>query len=314
MEYIIKNLNYKLDSPSVITLGKFDGLHRGHELLIEKLKEICARYKYNSVVFTFDIPPKPNSNPADAKVITTNEEKRFIFENNDIDVLFECPFVKEIMFMEPEDFIEWIVDKFKVKYIVVGTDFGFGHNRSGNYETLQQYADKYDYEVVVIDKKQYHGRDISSTYIREEIQKGNIELANKLLGYEFFVMGEIIHGRRLGRTIGIPTINMQMDTVKMLPPFGVYITKVIINDKWYMGVSNLGRKPTVGDDNPIGLETYIIDFCQNVYGQEVVVQFLKYLRPEHKFDTIELLKEQMNKDIMQTIKYYRNVTNYIDNQ
>ena len=128
MEYISKNLDYRQSAPSVITLGKFDGLHRGHELLIEKQKELCSLHNYKSVVFTFDIPPKPGMDSSMTKVITTNEEKRIVFEKNGIDILFECPFIKEIMCMEPEDFIKWIVDKFNVKYVVVGTDFGFGHN------------------------------------------------------------------------------------------------------------------------------------------------------------------------------------------
>lgn len=312
MEYISKNLDYRQSAPSVITLGKFDGLHRGHELLIEKQKELCSLHNYKSVVFTFDIPPKPGMDSSMTKVITTNEEKRIVFEKNGIDILFECPFIKEIMCMEPEDFIKWIVDKFNVKYVVVGTDFGFGHNRSGNYHTLQENADKYNYEVKVIDKKQYNGRDISSTYIREEIEQGNIELVNKLLGYEYFIKSKVVHGKQLGRTIGIPTINMNIPNEKVLPPKGVYITKVEVADKWYMGVSNIGNKPTVGDNNPLGLETYLIDFCQDIYGKDVTVQFLKYLRPEMKFKSIDELKEQMNKDIVKTYKYYRNITHNID--
>ena len=128
----------------------------------------------------------------------------------------------------------------------------------------------------------------------------------------YFIKSKVVHGKQLGRTIGIPTINMNIPNEKVLPPKGVYITKVEVADKWYMGVSNIGNKPTVGDNNPLGLETYLIDFCQDIYGKDVTVQFLKYLRPEMKFDSIDELKEQMNKDIVKTYKYYRNITHNID--
>ena len=312
MEYISKDLEYRQGTPSVITLGKFDGLHKGHELIIEKQKELCSLYNYKSIVFTFDIPPKPGVDKSMTKVITSNDEKKIVFERNGIDILFECPFIKEIMCMKPEEFIKWIVDKFNVKYFVVGTDCGFGHKRSGNYHTLQQYSSYYDYDVIVMDKKQYRGRDISSTYIREELENGNIELVNELLGYDYFIKGKIVHGKKLGRTIGIPTINMNIPQEKMLPPKGVYITKVLVDDMWYMGVSNIGNKPTVGNNNPLGLETYIIDFCQDIYGKDVTVEFLEFLRPEMKFDSIDALKDQMNNDIAITCKYYRNITKNID--
>lgn len=313
MKYIKKTLDYTIKSPSVITLGKFDGLHRGHELLMEKLKEISEKNQYNSIVFTFDIPPSSTLDVINQRVITTNEEKHYIFEQTGIDYLFECPFTKEIMCMEPEEFIAWMVRRFNVKCIIVGTDFRFGHNRAGNHEILEKYSDKYNYEVVVINKKQYEGRDISSTYIREELEAGNVKLANYLLGYEFFLNGEIIHGKKIGRTIGIPTINMSIPSEKIIPPFGVYITKVVIDGKEYTGVSNIGKKPTIEGDNPVGLETFILDFNEDVYGKHVCVKFVDFIRSERKFDSIDSLKEQMNNDIAYASKYYKNVTKNIDN-
>lgn len=313
MKYITKTLDYKIETPSVITLGKFDGLHKGHELLMEHLKEISDVNGYNSIVFTFDIPPNINANNEASKVITTNNEKKYIFEQTGIDYLFECPFTKEVMCMEPETFIAWLVRQFNIKAIVVGNDFHFGHNRAGDYKTLIEYSDKYGYEVNVINKIQYDGRDISSTYIREEIEKGNIKLSNKLLGYNFFINGEVIHGKKLGRTIGIPTINLPIPEDKIIPPYGVYVSKVIVGDKWYMGVSNIGKKPTIEGDNPVGIETFIIDFCQDIYGKNVNVELVDFVRAEKKFDSIDALKEQMNNDISIASKYYKNVTIDIDN-
>ena len=210
--------------------------------------------------------------------------------------------------MEPELFIKWIVEALTIKCIVVGKDFRFGHDRAGDYRTLEKFASKYGYEVIVLEKMQEDGRDISSTYVREEIAKGNIPKANHLLGYEYFVKSKVVHGKRIGRTIGIPTINMILPAEKLLPPNGVYVTKVFVGENWYMGVSNVGCKPTIAGDNPIGVETYIIDFCQDVYGKEVTVKFLEFLRPEKKFDSIEDLKTQMNADIVRAERYYRNIT------
>lgn len=308
MEYIRNTQKFRVLEPSVITLGKFDGLHRGHELLMENLKNASANAGYKTIVFTFDIPPKNKVDKAEYKVLTTNSEKHVIFEETGVDYLIECPFTQDIMCMEPELFIKWIVEALTIKCIVVGKDFRFGHDRAGDYRTLEKFASKYGYEVIVLEKMQEDGRDISSTYVREEIAKGNIPKANHLLGYEYFVKSKVVHGKRIGRTIGIPTINMILPAEKLLPPNGVYVTKVFVGENWYMGVSNVGCKPTIAGDNPIGVETYIIDFCQDVYGKEVTVKFLEFLRPEKKFDSIEDLKTQMNADIVRTERYYRNIT------
>ncbi len=308
MKYIRDTLNFHVDEPTVITFGKFDGLHRGHEYLMEKQIEQNLKYGYKRVVFTFDIPPKNEVLKEKSKVITTNEEKYFIFEKSGVDYLIECPFNREIMTMSPENFIKWIVKELNVKCIIVGNDFCFGYNRAGNYELLEELKSKYGYELLVVEKVKDDYKDISSTYIREEILNGNIKKANQLLGYPFFIRGNVIRGNQIGRTIGIPTINIAIPQDKILPPLGVYVSKVWLEDEWYMGVSNIGRKPTVGNDNPIGLETYIIDFNQNVYDKLVSVEFFDFIRPEIKFDSIEKLKEQMSFDINRTIKYYKNVT------
>lgn len=308
MEYIRHTLDFHIEEPTVITLGKFDGLHRGHELLMNELLERSSCYGYRTVVFTFDIPPRKQISDPAARVLTTNEEKHYIFESTGVDYLIECPFTQEVMTMEPEAFIEWMVTALHVKCFVLGEDFHFGHNRAGDYHILKKFGKTYGYETIVMEKVKEDGRDISSSYVREEIVKGNIPKANHLLGYEYFIKSTVVHGRKLGRTIGIPTINMILPEEKLLPPNGVYVTRVLVGEKWYMGVSNVGRKPTVADNHPIGVETYIIDFCQNVYGKEIVVQFLDHIRPEIKFASIEELKYQMNCDVVTAKKYYENIT------
>ncbi len=308
MKYIKNTINFEIEEPTVVTLGKFDGLHRGHEKLVDALLEYKEKKAIASVAFTFDIPPRNIIDDISAKVLTTNEEKEYIFDSTGIDYLIECPFTEEIMCMEPKSFIEWIVKALNMKCVVVGNDFRFGHKRAGDYHTLKEYEREFGYETIVIDKMKDENRDISSTYVREEIAIGNLKKANALLGYHYFIKSEVVHGRKLGCTIGVPTINMVLPTNKLLPPNGVYVTEVEIAGKRYVGVTNVGCKPTVSNSDMIGVETYILDFDQDVYGDSIIVAFVEYIRPEVKFDSVQKLKEQLQTDIMFARKYYENVT------
>lgn len=295
MKYL-KDFNHiQLTEDTVLSLGKFDGLHRGHELLMKSVFE-KARIGLKSAVFTFDVPPQSVAGHMQ-QVITTNAEKQRLFQENGIDYLIECPFTKEIMHMQAEQFIEEIAKRLCVKWIVVGTDFRFGHNRRGDYRMLLQYAGLYGYQVQVVQKMQHRGRDISSTYIREEIEKGNIELANELLGYPYFIQGKIMHGNQIGRTIGFPTINIEPPLQKLLPPFGVYVSYVWLDGKRYGGITNIGKKPTIQGNHPVNAETYIYDFAEDVYEKEARVDILHFVRPELKFKNVDELAKQLKKDL-----------------
>ncbi len=306
MKYIRNTVDFQIEEDTVISLGKFDGIHRGHELLMERLAE-KKREGLKAAIFTFDIPPRRNVQHVEAKVLTTNEEKMHIFEEMGIDYLIECPFTEEVMHMEPEDFIRMLVERLHVKCIVAGEDFRFGHNRRGDYRMLQEYAGKLGYEALILKKMKEDARDISSTFVREEIAAGNIEKANHLLGYRYFVKGMVKHGNQIGRTIGIPTINLIPPEEKLLPPFGVYVSEVAIGEERYQGVTNVGCKPTIEGNNPVGVETYLLDFHENVYDRIVTVEFISKIRAEHKFENIEALKEQMENDIAYTEAYFRNL-------
>lgn len=306
MKYIRNTVDFQIEEDTVISLGKFDGIHRGHELLMERLAE-KKREGLKAAIFTFDIPPRRNVQHVEAKVLTTNEEKMHIFEEMGIDYLIECPFTEEVMHMEPEDFIRMLVERLHVKCIVAGEDFRFGHNRRGDYRMLQEYAGKLGYEALILKKMKEDARDISSTFVREEIAAGNIEKANHLLGYRYFVKGMVKHGNQIGRTIGIPTLNLIPPEEKLLPPFGVYVSEVVIGEERYQGVTNVGCKPTIEGNNPVGVETYLLDFHENVYDRIVTVEFISKIRAEHKFENIEALKEQMENDIAYTEAYFRNL-------
>lgn len=296
MIYLRGTTEFQIEEPTVMTFGKFDGIHRGHKMLLDTLLD-KKKDDYKAVVFTFDIPPRKEVSNDEGTVLTTNEEKRHIFENLGIDYVVECPFTAEIRNMEAVDFIRMIVDKLHVKFMVVGTDFHFGHNRRGDYKLLMEYADVFGYEVQVVEKIQCDGRDISSTFVREEIKAGNIEKANELLGVPYFIQGIVEHGNQIGRTIGFPTINLIPEEEKLLPPFGVYVTKVFIGGEEYCGVTNVGRKPTIEGDNPIGVETNVLDFSDDVYNSTVEVEFLHGIRGETKFESIDALKAQLQQDI-----------------
>ncbi len=294
MRYEKDFLHLQLTEPTVLSLGKFDGLHRGHELLMESVFE-KAQTGLKAAVFTFDIPPVRMDSMH--QVITTNEEKQKLFLERGVDYLIECPFTEEIMHMEAEQFIEEIVRRLCVKWIVVGTDFHFGHNRRGDYHMLQEYAPVYGYQLRVVQKMQYQGRDISSTYIREALLKGSIEFANELLGYPYFIRGKIIHGNQIGRTIGFPTININPPPQKLLPPYGVYVSRIRLDGKRYGGITNIGKKPTIRGDYPAGAETYIYDFHGDVYEKTARVELLHFERPEMRFAGIGELRAQLEKDL-----------------
>ncbi len=294
MRYEKDFLHLQLTEPTVLSLGKFDGLHRGHELLMESVFE-KAQTGLKAAVFTFDIPPVRMDSMH--QVITTNEEKQKLFLERGVDYLIECPFTEEIMHMEAEQFIEEIVRRICVKWIVVGTDFHFGHNRRGDYHMLQEYAPVYGYQLRVVQKMQYQGRDISSTYIREALLKGSIEFANELLGYPYFIRGKIIHGNQIGRTIGFPTININPPPQKLLPPYGVYVSRIRLDGKRYGGITNIGKKPTIRGDYPAGAETYIYDFHGDVYEKTARVELLHFERPEMRFAGIGELRAQLEKDL-----------------
>ena len=198
---------------TAVTLGKFDGLHRGHQKLLNRIMKYAQKEDCDSVVCAFDM---------DRDCLMTNEERRAFLEDK-VDYLIEIPFTREMMEMEAEKFIDEILHKkLHASHIVVGTDFNFGHEKRGNHQMLEKYAAKYGYTVDVVEKAYYKDREISSTYIRELLLNGNVPLANKLLGYPYEITSVVEHGQHLGRTLGFPTMNLAPQEKKILPKYGVY--------------------------------------------------------------------------------------------
>lgn len=301
---ILKGIDFKIKN-SAVSLGKFDGIHQGHRLL---LREILEENAGIPTVFTFAMDGKTAGHDHSFRQqIYGQDEKNWILENMGIQREIIFPFNEATRQMPPKEFIEKILhEAMDARLICVGEDFHFGKDRSGDVAFLQKYAEKYQYRLKIFPKLRVDGTVVSSTRIRSLLQKGKLESANRLLGEAFFFMGEVIHGNALGRTMQMPTANVKPEPGKVLPPAGVYASMVTVGEKQYPAVSNLGYKPTVGSAS-ICLESYLLDFDQDIYGEKIRVSFYRFLRPERKFADLEELREQMLQDKLQAADTLRNL-------
>ncbi len=298
---------------SVVTLGKFDGLHRGHQLLIREVLRIGHDEGLKTVVFTFGVHPRAMVAGRPQELLLTNAEKRERLENLGIDMEVEFPFNDTTSHMPPEEFVRKIlVGKLRAKKVIVGTDFGFGYKRAGNVELLQAMSGACGFEVMVKKKlKTKEGLDISSSYIKDLLRLGHMEQVNGLLGYPFSVTAPVIQGNHYGRTFGMPTINQTPPPEKLMPPNGVYVSRTLIDGVSYKSVTNIGVKPTIDGRYPKGVETHIHDFDRDIYGKTVQVQLYSYARPEMKFDSKEHLIEQMRRDSRSALDFWEDEGRWI---
>lgn len=306
MRYITDTTEFQIKEPTIVTLGKFDGRHRGHQKLLRTMEELKKSLGYPTAIFTFGVAPMEQMTGQVQTVITTNLERRANMEKMGIDYLVEYPFNEETRRMEPQAFVKDILaGRMHAREIVVGPDCSFGYKGAGDAELLRQMAEPLGYRLHVIEKEKDDARDISSTYIREELEKGNVEKANALLGEPYAVHGIVVHGNHIGSSIlGFPTANLEPPAIKRLPRFGVYVSRVLVDGVYYRGVTNIGKKPTVEGRNPVGVETYIFDLDKDIYGNVIEVQLLAFDRPEQKFSSLDELKERIEKDKDFAARYY----------
>jgi len=313
---IIKDIDNLDIVRTIVTLGKFDGNHIGHTLLFntairiknENIDNQKDDEQLSVVIFTFDIPVSKIVNNKEINSIYTTEERLLHHYSEGIDYLVIFPFNETTRNMSPEDFVvDVLVNKLHVHTIVVGEDFCFGKNRSGNVDTLKYLGEKYLFNVSALKKVMYKPSDydtpqeVSSTLIKEELLKGNIEDANNMLGEPFHIKGKVVYGKQLGQKIGFPTINVEVSEDKLLPPNGVYATKTVIKGKEYLGITNIGTRPTFDDGENRSVENNLFDFSQDVYGEIAEVRFYKFIRPETKFDSPDDLVREIN-DNVETVK------------
>lgn len=302
MEIIENTAEFRMHNTAVC-LGKFDGIHIGHQLLLNKIVEEKSKGR-TSVVFTFALHPANLFSDKKIDLIDTQEEKRKKMQEAGVDILISYPFTKETASMEPEEFVkEILIRQLDAKVIVIGKDFQFGRKRKGNVELLKRMAEEYSYEVIDYDKIALEGEIVSSTRIRKCIKEGDLELTERLLGKPYTITETVIHGQQLGRTIGIPTINQVVIPEKILPPNGVYVSTVQMQNKTYGAVTNIGCKPTVGEKFGKGVETNIFDFSGDLYGKKITVQLHAFIRGERKFESVDILVCQMHKDIIYAKEY-----------
>lgn len=307
MRIIHSTTDFAIEEKSAVAIGKFDGIHLGHQKLLRCILE-QREQGLQSVVFTFDPPPSVLFGKGSRRELMTREEKRAAFRDMGIDILIEFPLTRETAATEPQYFIEEVlVRRMRATYIAAGADVSFGAKGAGNYMLLQSMAPRSGYELHLVDKVCYGGREISSTYVREEVEKGNMEEVKVLLGMPYGIKGTVAHGKRFGRTIGMPTANLLPDQDKLLPPDGVYYSEILMEGERYEGITNIGYKPTVSTEGQMGVETYIYGFDGEVYGKEITVRLLRFKRPERKFSGKAELKAQMMKDMEEGMAFHTGV-------
>ncbi len=314
MKIISGTTEFHIDGKSAVAIGKFDGVHLGHQKLLKRMHDWQAQ-GYLAVVFTFDRPPASVfSTEKNIRELTTLEEKRKLMEQMGADVLVEFPMTAETAAMPPEAFVEKIlVGQLNSKVILAGEDISFGHQGRGNRKLLEAMADRLGYRTEIVDKLSVRQLPfglngdvpVSSTLVRRLLEEGQMEQVAMLCGRPYSVTGSIIHGRHLGGPVlQMPTINMEWPSEKLTPPFGVYYSRTFLEGKYYRSVTNVGCKPTVSKENRVLAETYIYDFDGNVYGERAQVFLHGYKRPEQKFDGIDALREQMQRDIREGADYW----------
>ena len=291
--------NYHATQPCSLTIGTFDGVHVGHQQIIHRLVDTARKNDLQALVLTFFPHPRMViQNDANIKLINTIDEKAKQLEQLGVDHLVVKEFTKSFSRLTALEYVrDILVNKLKVKHIIVGYDHHFGRNRTANINELKEFGAFYDFEVTEIEPQEVDDVAVSSTKIRSAILKGNIPTANKFLGYNFMLTGTVIKGKGLGKTLEFPTANIQIEAAyKLIPKHGVYVVKSQIKGVEVFGMMNIGKNPTVSEGNQTKIEVHFFDFSANLYGAVLKIELLDHLRSEIKFPNIEALKLQLEKD------------------
>ncbi|WP_396160037.1 bifunctional riboflavin kinase/FAD synthetase [Flavobacterium sp.] len=293
---------------TIVTLGTFDGVHLGHNVILDKICNIAKQENLESVLLTFFPHPRLIvSNDTEIKMLNTLSEKAILLEEKGIQNFIIHPFDKFFSELFPREFVEQVLIKqLNIQKIIIGYDHKFGKNRAADFNDLIAFGKEFGFEVEEISAKQVDEVSVSSTKIRNSLLEGNISLANAYLGYSYMLSGIVVKGNQLGRTIGFPTANIEiLENYKLIPKNGVYIVTAIVNKKTIFGMMNIGVKPTLGDNIP-SIEVHLLDFSEDIYGQKIQVNVIERLRDEQKFDSFESLKSQLEIDKINTIQYFEN--------
>ena len=290
--------SFSANKPTIVTIGTFDGVHLGHKKILEQIVENAHSQNCESLVLTFFPHPRTILQAdSEMKQLNTLAEKTNLLSALGIDNLVIHPFDAAFSRLTAEEFVKQVlVDTFKIKKIIIGHDHRFGRNRTANIDDLIEFGNKFGFEVEEISAKQINEVSISSTKIRNALTEGNIELANNYLGYYYSLTGIVSKGKQLGRTIGFPTANIKIvEEYKLIPQNGVYIVQSNLDGIMYHGMMNIGTRPTV-DGTTQTIEIHFFDFNRDIYNQKITISLLKWMRSEQKFESVDALKKQLDKD------------------
>lgn len=305
---IYQSLNeFKPSRKTIVTLGTFDGVHLGHNVILDKICNTAKQENLESVLLTFFPHPRLIvSNDSEIKMLNTMAEKAKLLKQKGIQNFIIHPFDKLFSELSPREFVAQIlVKQLNIQKIIIGYDHKFGKNRAADFNDLIAFGKEFGFEVEEIPAKQVDEVAVSSTKIRNSLLEGNISLANDYLGYSYMLSGIVIKGNQLGRTIGFPTANIEVsENYKLIPKNGVYIVSAIVNNQTIFGMMNIGIKPTLGDNIPT-IEVHLLDFSEDIYGQEIQVNVIERLRDEQKFESFEALKSQLEIDKTNTLDYFK---------
>jgi riboflavin kinase/FMN adenylyltransferase len=297
--------DFQSTKKTILTLGTFDGVHIGHKKILERITENTENGKYESLVLTFFPHPRMVlQEKSEIRLLNTIGEKIKLLEATGIENLIVHPFNESFSRLTAEEFVRTIlVEKFQIQKIIIGHDHRFGRNRTANIDDLIAFGIEYGFEVEQISAEEIQDVSVSSTKIRKALNEGNMALANEYLGYNYFLNGTIVKGKQLGRTIGFPTANINIEEdYKLIPKIGVYVVKATINDESLFGMMNIGFNPTV-DGEKQTIEVHLFNFDKDIYDQNIEVSLLHYIRDEQKFSSIDALKAQLHQDKMDSLAF-----------
>lgn len=292
---IIKLNGNKVAKNSVCAIGFFDGVHLAHKEIIKEMIKIADKKQLKKAVITFDVHPKSVLFDLEYKYITPLSKKVELFEEFDLDYIYVIEFTKEKAALTPKEFIEFYIND--INTLVCGFDFKFGVRGSGNVITLQEEA---TFETIVLKEITYEGYKVGSTHIKDLIMSGQVDKVIEVLGDYYSVKGEVVHGAAQGRTIGYPTANIDTN-LYLVPKNGVYATLTLVEGKWYRSMSSIGHNPTLNCNVKLSVESHILDFAKDIYGQVIETKFIKRIRSEEKFTTVEALINKIDQDKVDTI-------------
>lgn len=295
---VIQDINHPTLLPSVATIGFFDGVHRGHRFLINQVKEVAAQDGLCSSLITFPVHPRQVMQTTyRPQLLSSPQEKLELLETTKVDYCILLPFTHELSLLSAKEFMRMLRDQFNIRTLVIGYDHRFGHNRSEGFEDYCRYGEELD--IYIVRARAYtDGEDkISSSVIRQLLKEGNVSRAAQFLGYNYYLDGTVVDGYKVGRKIGFPTANLKVDCPdKLIPSEGVYAVYVYVEGRKWAGMLNIGHRPTINNGTDLSIEVNILNFSDNIYHKEMRMEFVKYLRPEEKYDTVEALIAQMHKD------------------